>query len=68
VSGNKEPARQTFASQHLREEICDKLALVEEFVVEIEGARKDWDATRWAQFTDIKDIQQEDAKAPRVAL
>jgi hypothetical protein len=32
----------------------DKRGLVEEFVVEIEGARKDCGVTRWGQFTDIK--------------
>ena len=29
--------------------------MVEEFIVEFEGARKDCDITRWGQFTDIKD-------------
>jgi hypothetical protein len=33
--------------------------MVEEFIVEIEGARKDCDVTRWDQFTDIKDIKEE---------
>jgi hypothetical protein len=32
---------------------------VEEFIVEIEGARKNCDVTRWGQFTDIKDIKEE---------
>ena len=32
---------------HLREKYRDKLGLVEEFIVEIEGARKDCDITRW---------------------
>ena len=27
--------------------------------MEMEGARKDCDVTRWAHFTDIKDIKQE---------
>ena len=27
--------------------------------MEIEGARKDCDITRWGQFTDIKDIKEE---------
>lgn len=35
---------------HLRERHTDKLALVEEFITEIEGA----DPTRWSQFTDLK--------------
>jgi hypothetical protein len=30
---------------------------VEEFIVEIEGAPKNCDVTRWGQFTDIKDIK-----------
>ena len=33
--------------------------LVEEFIVEFEGACKDCDITRWGQFTDIKDIKEE---------
>jgi len=62
--GTKNRQRQTadICKQHLREKYCNKLALVEEFVVEIEGARKDCDVTRWAQFTDIKDIKQETLK------
>jgi len=33
--------------------------LVEEFIVEIEGAPKNFNVTRWGQFTDIKDIKEE---------
>ena len=33
--------------------------MVEEFIVEFEGARKDYDITRWGHFTDIKDIKEE---------
>jgi hypothetical protein len=44
---------------HLREKYPDKLGLVEEFIVEFEGARKDCDITCWGQFTDIKDIKEE---------
>ena len=33
--------------------------MVEEFIVEFEGARKYCDITRWGQFTDIKDIKEE---------
>src|SRR4249920_688757 len=36
---------------------ADKLGLVEEFIVEFEGARKDCDITRWGQFADIKDMR-----------
>jgi hypothetical protein len=37
----------------------DKLGLVEEFIVEIEGAPKNCDVTRWGRFADIKDIKKE---------
>ena len=30
--------------------------------MEMEGARKDGDVTRWAHFTDIKDIKHETLK------
>ena len=33
--------------------------LVEEFIVEIEGAPQNCDVTRWGRFTDIKDIKRE---------
>jgi hypothetical protein len=59
--GTKNRQKQTaeICKQHLREKYRDKLGLVEEFIVEFEGARKDCDITRWSQFTDIKDIKQE---------
>ena len=59
--GTKNRQKQTadICKQHLREKSLDKLALVEEFIVEIEGARKNCDVTRWGQFTDIKDIKEE---------
>ena len=61
--GTKNRQRQTQTLQTASPgKYCDKLALVEEFVVEIEGARKDCDITRWGQFTDIKDIKQETLK------
>ena len=31
----------------------------QEFIVEIEGAPKNCDVTRWGRFTDIKDIKRE---------
>jgi hypothetical protein len=40
----------TACKAHLRERHPDKLALVEEFITEIEGG----DPTRWSQFTDLK--------------
>jgi hypothetical protein len=59
--GTKNRQKQTadICKQHLREKYRDKLGLVEEFIVEFEGARKDCDITRWGQFADIKDIKEE---------
>jgi hypothetical protein len=59
--GTKNRQKQTahICKQHLREKYRDKLALVEEFIVEIEGAPKNGDVTRWGQFTDIKDLKKE---------
>ncbi len=59
--GTKNRQKQTadICKQHLREKYRDKLALVDEFIAEIEGAAKNCDVTRWSQFTDIKDIKKE---------
>ena len=59
--GTKNRQKQTadICKQHLREKYPDKLGLVEEFIVEIEGPPKNYDVTRWGQFTDIKDIKKE---------
>ena len=59
--GTKNRQKQTadICKQHLREKYRDQLALVEEFIIEIEGASKNGDVTRWGQFTDIKDIRNE---------
>jgi hypothetical protein len=59
--GTKNRQQQTadFCKEHLREMHPDKLALVEEFIVEFEGFGKNLDLTRWSQFTDIKDIRTE---------
>ena len=46
---------------------CDKLALVKEFVVEIEGVRKDCAATHGPVHRH-QNIKQETLKAARVAL
>jgi hypothetical protein len=53
--GTKNRQKQTadICKQHLREKYRDKLRLVEEFIVEIEGAPKNCDVTRWGQFADI---------------
>jgi hypothetical protein len=59
--GTKNRQKQTaeICKQHLREKYRDQRRLVEEFIVEIEGAPKTCDVTRWSQFTDIKDIKKE---------
>jgi hypothetical protein len=59
--GTKNRQKQTadICKQHLREKYPDKLRLVEEFIVEIEGPPNNCDVTRWGQFTDIKDIKKE---------
>jgi hypothetical protein len=59
--GTKNRQKQTaeLCKQHLRQRYSDKLGLVEEFIVEIEGPSKNSDVTRWGQFTDIKDIKKE---------
>ena len=59
--GTKNRQKQTaeLCKQHQREKYPDKLMLVEEFIVDIEGPPKNCDVTRWGQFTDIKDIKKE---------
>ena len=59
--GTKNRQKQTadICKQYLREKYPDKLGLVEEFIVEIEGPPKSCDVTRWGQFTDIKGIKKE---------
>jgi hypothetical protein len=59
--GSKNRHKQTadICKQHLRKKIPGQVGLVEEFIVEFEGARKNCDVTRWGQFTDIKDIKKE---------
>ena len=59
--GTKNRQQQTAdcCKEHLRERHPDKLALVEEFIVELEGFGKNLDLTRWSQFADIKDIRTE---------
>jgi hypothetical protein len=64
--GTKNRQKQTadICRQHLREKYRDKLELVEEFIVEIKRTPKNCDVTRWAQFTDIKDIRKEMLRRP----
>src|SRR5262245_23305623 len=59
--GTKNRQKQTadICKQHLREKYPDKLGLVEEFIVELEGPPNNSDVTRWGQFTDVKDIKKE---------
>ena len=38
--------------QHLREKHKHQLALVEEFIVEIEGTGKNHDVAKWLRFSD----------------
>jgi hypothetical protein len=59
--GTKNRQKQTadLCKQHLRQRYPDKLGLVEEFIVEIEGPPKNLDVSCWGQFTDIKDIKKE---------
>src|ERR1017187_1554733 len=59
--GTKNRQKQTaeLCKQHLRERNLGKLALVEEFIHELEGTGKDHDVTRWEKFTDIKGINEE---------
>ena len=59
--GTKNRQKQTaeVCKQHLREKHKDKLALVEEFIVEIEGTGKNQDITHWGQLTDETRIQEE---------
>ena len=58
---NKNRQKQTadICKQHLREKYRDHRGLVEEFILEFEGDRKNCDVTRWDRFTDIKDIKKE---------
>jgi hypothetical protein len=59
--GTKNRQKQTaeLCKQHLRQKYPDKLRLVEEFIVEIEGTPQSSDVSRWGQFTDIKGIKKE---------
>ena len=59
--GTKNRQKQTaqLCKEHLRQKYPDKLALVEEFIVEIEGPPATRDVTRWSQFSDIRDIKKE---------
>ena len=59
--GTKNRQQQTaeVCKQHLRDKHPDKLSLVEEFIVEIEGTGKSQNITSWSRFTDIKHGRKE---------
>ena len=59
--GTKNRQKQTaqLCKEHLRQKYPDKLALVEEFIVEIEGPTVTRDVTRWSQFSGIRDIKKD---------
>jgi hypothetical protein len=59
--GTKNRQQQTAEAckQHLRDENQDKLPLVEEFIVEIQGTGKNLNLTSWSRFTDIKHSREE---------
>ena len=65
--GIQEPEKQTadICKEHLREKYRDQRGLVEEFILEFEGAGKNCDVTRWDLFTDIKDIKKRCSSASR---
>ena len=56
---NRQKRTADICKLHLREKYQDLRELVEEFIVEIEGAPKNCDVTRWGRFTDVKGIQKE---------
>jgi hypothetical protein len=59
--GTKNRQKQTaqLCKEHLRQKYPDKLALVEDFIVEIEGPPVTRDVTRWSQFSGIRDIKKD---------
>ena len=59
---NRQKQSAEVCKNHLREKYGDKLALVEEFILEIEGGPNNCDVNRCCQFADIKDIKKEMTK------
>lgn len=59
--GTKNRQQQTAeqCKQHLHDKHRDKLVLVEEFIHEFEGLGKERDITKWGQFTDASQNQEE---------
>ena len=68
--GTKNRQKQTaeICKQHLREKYRDQRGLVEEFILEFEGAGKNCDVTRWDRFTEHQRHKKRDAQAPRGAF
>lgn len=59
--GTKNRQQQTaeICKQHLREKYRNQAALVEEYIVETEGAGENVDLTHWGKFSDIRGIRDE---------
>lgn len=59
--GTKNRQQQTadLCKQHLREKHKGSLALVEEYIAEIEGTGKAHDVTQWGHFSDTKADKEE---------
>jgi hypothetical protein len=68
--GTKNRQKQTadICKQHLREKYRDKRGLVEEFILEFEGARKNCDVTRWDRFTDTLAYEELTKRGDRVYI
>ena len=49
---NRQQKTAEVCKQHLREKHQDRLGLVNEFIMEIEGAVKNRDVSRWIRFAD----------------
>ena len=56
---NRQQHTADLCKRHLRQKHPDKLPLVQEFIIEIEGAGKFQDIKAWGQFTDAKGIEAE---------
>jgi len=51
---NRQRRNADLCKEHLRREYAAQAALVEEFILEIEGPEESADLAAWAQFTDNK--------------
>lgn len=54
ITENRLNQIRTVSKAHLRERYAGQLALVEEYITEVEGSGKSRDPTRWSEFTDAK--------------